>query len=384
MKNYQHLYSHFLRAHPGVQHFACHSHHYWPDVTLEAHIQYWKDSCLYVDEKWNYFFSEKIPQAQKLICENLNLSKPEQIVFAPNTHELIYRVLSCFAVSKKIRVLTTDAEFYSFDRQIQRLEEAERAEVVRVSTQPFATLEDRLLHEIQKQTYDLIFLSQVFFNSGVALKDLTKIVKAVTNPETLVVIDGYHAFMALPTDLRDIEERVFYVAGSYKYAQGGEGCCFMWVPPVTKLRPEYTGWFAGFSSLANYGGEVGYSGGGFRFAGSTMDYAALYRLTAVLQLFKQDGITVKEIHGHVKKLQEKFLIELSTQGHKILNVQNLLHRGLDHHGHFLTFQTPSESECAELAKTLWQKGIQTDFRKDRLRFGFGLYHDGNYHLGALR
>lgn len=96
MKSYRDLYSRFLQAHSGVQHFASHSHHYWPDVTFEAHQQYWLDSCTYVDDKWDYFFSKKVPQAQRLIADILNLSKPEQIVFAPNTHELCYRIFRAF------------------------------------------------------------------------------------------------------------------------------------------------------------------------------------------------------------------------------------------------------------------------------------------------
>lgn len=384
MKSYQHLYSHFLKAHPGVQHFACHSHHYWPDVTLEAHMQYWKDSCLYVDDKWGYFFSQKLPQAQRLICENLHLSRPEQIVFAPNTHELVCRVFSCFPASKKIRVLTTDSEFYSFDRQLRRWQEEGRVDVVRVPTQPFQDLEERIAGELQKQTFDVVFLSQVYFNSGVVLQNIPRLLQAVKSPETVIVIDGYHAFMAVPTDLREVEHRIFYIAGSYKYAQGGEGCCFMWVPPECSLRPENTGWFAGFANLSNYQGAVGYADGGLRFAGATMDYSALYRLVAVLEVFQREGLTVEGIHSFVQSLQEKFLRELKKQDHAWLREETLLWRGLEAHGHFFTFQLPSEEQCLRLAQGLKEKKIITDHRKDRLRFGFGLYHEGNYDLRALR
>jgi selenocysteine lyase/cysteine desulfurase len=392
MKNYQSLYCHFLAAHPDVQHFASHSHHYWPDVTMDAHMQYWKDSCQYVDNKWEYFFSTKVPLAQKLIAEVLHLSKPQQIVFAANTHELIYRVLSCFPRQKKIRVLTTDSEFFSFERQILRLEESGRAEVVRVPTLPLASLEERLGEEIHKQNYDFIFLSQVFFNSGVAIKGLATLLGAVRNPETVIMIDGYHGFMALPTDLRQLEDRIFYVAGSYKYAQGGEGCCFMWVPPGTQLRPEYTGWFAGFGQLENFEDKtddenlfkVQYPNDGYRFAGSTMDYSALYRLISVLELFKREGLNVAVIHSQIQTLQQKFLLELEKQQHPILQNKNLLKKDLSHHGHFLTFQTKSVNDCNELVNSLKEHRIWTDSRGDRLRFGFGLYHDGRYNLTALK
>ena len=131
---YKKFYTHFIEANPDVQHYAAHSHHYWPDVTLDATIQYWKDSAKLVDSKWDYFFSTKIPSTQALIADVLNLTKPEQIVFAPNTHELVYRVLSCFTHLPQVRVLTTDSEFHSFERQINRLSEGGRFVADKVST----------------------------------------------------------------------------------------------------------------------------------------------------------------------------------------------------------------------------------------------------------
>ena len=76
-----------------------------------------------------------------------------------------------------------------------------------------------------------MFVSQVFFNSGYALPDIDALVDAVATPERLVVIDGYHAFLALPVDLSRIADRAFYLAGGYKYAMAGEGACFMHCPP---------------------------------------------------------------------------------------------------------------------------------------------------------
>ena len=48
---------------------------------------------------------------------------------------------------------------------------------------------------------------------------------------TVVAIDGYHGFMAVPTDLSRIAGRAFYLAGGYKYAMAGEGVCFLHCPP---------------------------------------------------------------------------------------------------------------------------------------------------------
>lgn len=378
---FQKYYQKFLSANEGVQHYAAHSHHYWPDVTLKATEQYWLDSARFVDDKWNYFFSEKVPHVQRLIAEILNISQPEQIVFAPNTHEFVYRLLSCFEGRKDIKVLTTDSEFHSFDRQINRMSENGQLRVDKVNTQDFATLESRLLHQIATEEYDLIFLSHVFFNSGVVLPNLNRIVQAVKNPATLIVIDGYHSFMALPIDLSEIQNRVFYISGSYKYAQGGEGGCFMYVPPNNNLRPVYTGWFASFGGLSGTDKRVNYSNDGYRFAGSTMDMTALYRLEAVLTLFKQDGVTVKLIHEHIQNLQSRFLAKLQNWNHPVLKQENILHDDFLNHGHFFAFETGNADLTAKLYHELKNKRVITDYRGTVLRFGFGLYQNDDIDFG---
>ncbi|MFX6258361.1 hypothetical protein ABTF80_20115, partial [Acinetobacter baumannii] len=91
-----------------------------------------------------------------------------------------------------------------------------------------------------------VFVSQVFFTSGGTSGDIARLAAAVRSAETLVVIDGYHGFMARPTDLSDVADRVFYLAGGYKYAMAGEGCCFLHCPPGYGPRPRDTGWFADF------------------------------------------------------------------------------------------------------------------------------------------
>ncbi|MDX3773127.1 aminotransferase class V-fold PLP-dependent enzyme [Chromatiaceae bacterium AAb-1] len=384
---YQQFYQRFLQANKGKQHFACHSHHYWPDVTRDAMLEYWDDTARLADDKWHYLFTEKIPQTQQLIADILHLPHPEQLVFAPNTHELVMRLLSCLDWQKPVRILTTDSEFHSFQRQVKRLEELDNITVDYVATEPFHSFERRFIQAVQQQQYDLVFCSQVFFNSGMAITDLTQFVGSVAQyHDGMIAIDGYHAFMALPTDLSAIAERIFYLAGSYKYAQGGEGCCFMAVPLDAQHRPLYTGWFAEFGTLAaEKSALVLYSEDGYRFAGATMDFSPLYRLQAVLTLFKQQGITVGRIHHYVQQLQQHFLQQLERQQHPLLNARNLLLHDSGHHGHFLTFRLGSASEAAELAAYLKRNGIETDYRGERLRFGFALYHNAaDYDLSCLQ
>ncbi|RVT47890.1 aminotransferase class V-fold PLP-dependent enzyme [Rheinheimera sediminis] len=383
---YQQFYQHFLKANPGKQHFACHSHHYWPDVTRDATLAYWDDSARLVDDKWELVFGEKVPAVQQHIARILKLPDAAQIVFAPNTHEFVMRLLSCFDWSKPLTVVTTDSEFHSFHRQINRLSELNTVNVIRVPTEPFATLPERLEAAVAAQHTDLVFFSQVFFNSGVGIKDLTALVQALDKvTDAMIVVDAYHGFMAVPTDLSTIADRVFYLAGSYKYAQGGEGCCFMAVPKSSEHRPIYTGWFAEFGELAQAKqGQVQYANNGYRFAGATMDCSALYRVLAVFELYQQQELTVEKVQAYIQSLQHSFLSILDEIQHPQLNRTHLLDKQNQQQGQFLTFRFAAE-DVARIAAVLKQQGIITDYRGDRLRFGFALYHNAaDYNLSCLK
>lgn len=381
---YKQYYSYFLNANAGKQHYACHSHHYWPDVTRDATLKYWDDAARLVDDKWDYIFEEKIPTVQRHIAKALNLSYPEQIAFAPNTHEFVGRILSCFENKSVIKVVTTDSEFYSFDRQINRMIEATKVNVVKVSSMPFHNFEARMEAAIEVHQPDLVFFSHVFFNSGVVVKDVEKIVNAVKTPETLIVIDGYHGFMAVPTDLSAIENRIFYIAGSYKYAQGGEGNCFMYSPKGCKLRPLHTGWFAGFGNLAKDGGNTGYSDDGYRFAGSTMDFAALYRLESVFDLFETLKLDVPKIHSIIQQQQQNFISHITSLNHSDLKEENILMNDWSHHGHFITFNMPNDASTVAMYNLLKEYGVLTDYRGNRLRFGFAIYQEDCIDLSFLK
>lgn len=372
---YQHFYQRFLAANQGKQHYACHSHYYWPDVTREAMCQYWDDSARYVDDKWQVFFSDLVPSLQQSISATLHTEDPQNIVFASNTHELVYRILSCFDLAKPLTILSTDSEFHSFHRQANRLAEQDNVSLFSEPSMPFETFTERFIAQIRATQPDLVFVSQVFFNSGYVVEDLEAIVDAVDNPDTLIVIDGYHGFMARPTDLSRIQSRVFYLAGGYKYAQAGEGVCFAHIPPGCTLRPAYTGWYAEFGALDKpRDGQVQYSQNGMRFAGATMDFTALYRLRAVFALLADNQLNVATINEHVMAMQRVFLDKLAATGHPLLNADTLVVSDPQQRGHFLTFQLPDAKRTAALAAWLREQGIYTDYRGDRIRFGLALYH----------
>jgi selenocysteine lyase/cysteine desulfurase len=366
-------YSRFLSGLGDRLHFCAHSHHPWPDCTRDAHLRAWDDAAARADEKWGIVLGEQIPQAQASIAAALRLTEPNNIAFAPNTHEFICRLLSC--LPEKPRILTTDSEFHSFARQTARLEE-EGAVVLRVPVEPFETFTERFIQEAKTNEWDLVFLSQVFFNSGYRLieNELENIAAALKEP-TIFAIDAYHGFMAIPTDLSRLGIKIFYLAGGYKYAQAGEGICFMAVPPGCVLRPRNTGWFADFAALEKgISKPVGYGDGGCRFWGSTFDPSGLYRWNAVTAWRRSLDLTVERSDAHVRALQLRFLSRLAEKPRGPFKIEALISADLARLGHFLTFRL---SGAPALSKRLTEElGVLTDARGDRLRFGFGLYHDG--------
>lgn len=364
-------FARFLSA--GRLHFAAHSHHLWPDVSRDAALACWDDAALLWDDKWERILGPVLREARAHVARTLGLSRPENIAFAPNTHEFLNRILSCFEGAGPVRVLSTDGEFHSFRRQSQRLVEAGAIALERVATEPFASFEDRFEAALRAGAPDLVYLSQVFFDSGFAVKDLARICRAAPK-DALVIIDGYHGFMALPTDLRAIEGRAFYLAGGYKYAMSGEGVCFLHVPAGLRLRPLNTGWLADFGALEGSPAKgVAYADDGFRFMGATFDATGLYRFNAVMRLLEGLGVGVADIHAHVLALQDAFLAGLDGLDHPVFNSRALIsERDQAVRGHFLTFR---HAGAAAASAGLKRQGVVTDVRGDRMRVGFGAYHD---------
>lgn len=360
-----------LDADPDRLHVAAHSHHPWPDVTREAQLAAWHDATERLDAKWEQVFAEVLPEARQWIAHRLGLPDPATIAMAPNTHELVTRILSC--LDPPVRVLTTAGEFISFERQVRRLAEDGLVTVERVPVEPFDTFDARLAERVAAGGYDLLFASHVLYASGVVL-DVDGLVAAVPDGRPLVVIDGYHGFMALPTDLSRVADRAFYTAGGYKYAMAGEGVCFAHCPPGYGPRPRDTGWFADFSHLTDgAAARVAYGAGGQRFMGATFDPTPLYRFTAVQRWLDGAGVGVPAIHAHVRHLQHRLLAALPVRPGVLETAIPVAAPGAQgRHGHLLAFEV---TDAAAATATLADRRVIVDHRGRRVRLGFGIYHD---------
>jgi selenocysteine lyase/cysteine desulfurase len=367
------FFSRSLAATGGRLHLAAHSHHLWPDASYAGHMAAWQDAATHWDAKWARVFDGLMPAARRHIAGRLNLPDRATIAFAPNTHDFVNRLLSACPPHTPPRVLTTDGEFHSAARQFARLAEERLIVLTTVPTRPFATFAARFA-EAARGRFDLVFVSQVFFNSGFVVPDMATLVAAVADPDALVAIDGYHGFMALPTDLAPIAARAFYIAGGYKYAMAGEGVCFMHCPPGVAPAPRDTGWYASFGSLAAArAGSVAYGPDGSRFMGATFDPTGLHRLNAVMGWLESIGLGVAEVQARAHALQHAVMDRLAVHG-----IDGLQHRDLlvpldaPLRGNFLAFDSP---HAPALQEKLREAGIVTDVRGTVLRMGFGLYHD---------
>jgi selenocysteine lyase/cysteine desulfurase len=365
-------FTRFLDADPDRLHAAAHSHHPWPDASYAGQLEAWNDAARLMDRKWDRLLGTVLPEVQTWIARRLSLPHPSTIVVAPNTHELLVRILSC--LDPPVAVLTTDSEFFSFERQIRRLAEDGLVTVERVPVVPADSLADRFASAAARGGHGLVFFSHVLFGSGEVISGLPAIVDAVPNDDTFVVIDGYHGFMALPTDLSAIAHRAFYLAGGYKYAMSGEGVCFAHCPPDYGPRPRDTGWFADFAVLEDEPGHrVGYGPAGQRFMGATFDPTAMYRFNAVQRWLSSAGWTVEAIHDHVARLQAQFLAALAASPTSPLRPRDLVASpGERPHGHLLAFEHP---RAQAVTAALTARNVIVDHRGTRVRIGLGVYHD---------
>jgi selenocysteine lyase/cysteine desulfurase len=368
------LFAKSLGAAPGRLHFAAHSHHLWPDASFEGQVQCWEDAAQLADHKWDKVMGEVWPEAQAHVAAELGSGDPSAIVFAANTHDFIVRLAAACPrrAQGPLRVLTSDGEFHSARRQLARWAEGGEIELTRVPAEPFDDFSDRFLKTAEAGAFDLIMVSQLLFNSGRLFERIEQLA-ALARPEgPWVVIDSYHAFMAIETPVTPaIAAGAFILGGGYKYAMAGEGMGFMHCPPGFGPRPPVTGWFAEFGELtAPPGSSVGYTGDAMRFMGATFDPSALYRFNAIQFMLKENGLSTGRVAAWVANLQSQFLEAIA--GSALANAELLNPLDGARHARFFAFRSPNAQRwCAELDSN----SVITDVRGDVLRIGFGLYQD---------
>ena len=342
-----------------------HSHQAWPDCGFEAQSAAWLDAARYVDEKWDHAFARAERVREGFV--GLLGDGGGGIALAPNTHELVVRLLSALPLRARPRLVTTDGEFHTIRRQLDRLSE-EGLSVVRVPEAPLDTLAERLSRAVDDRTA-LVLVSLVFFDSGRIARGLAEVARRCRAHGTALLVDAYHALNVVPVSLvPDGLAEAFVVGGGYKYCQLGEGNCFLRIPEGTELRPVLTGWFSEFTALSdrNQPDRVAYGAAGDRFAGATYDPTSQYRAAAVFEFFRDQRLTpalLREVSQHqIGVLASSFdALDLDPSV-----VRRECDVPLSEIGGFLALRAPG---ATSLVRSLASRGVLTDARGDVLRFG---------------
>ena len=339
-----------------------HSHQAQPDCAKEGIFKCWKDTSELADEKWGKVF-ETADRVRECLAELIDDDK-ENIVLGQNTHDLIVRFLSALDFKKRRKIITTDGEFHTLRRQLDRLNSG-HLEVIKIKRDPVETLSSRIIPHIDDEAL-AVMVSKVMFHDASIVSGLSEVEKACMKHGTKMLVDIYHVLNAVPFSIKEEGlENSFLVGGGYKYLQLGEGNCFMRVPPYETFKPVITGWFAEFAQLSDKKkeGEVLYGSKRWAFEGSTYDPVSHYRAVSVFDFFREKKLTpelLRELNNHQKSvLQEEFYkYDFDSQ---IISITNVKERA-----GFMTFLTPhAEKIYAELKKM----NILTDYRGNFLRFG---------------
>jgi len=341
-----------------------HSHQAWPDCARNGQLEAWDDAALLVDEKWERAFAmaDRVRRGYAAILDD-----PDgEYALAAGSHDLLVRLLSALPLRARPRLVTTDGEFHSIRRQLDRLAE-EGIEVVKVAADPAESAGERLRAAVTDRTA-AVLVSAVFYHNAHRVPHLGGLAERCAAVGAELVVDAYHAVNVAPISIRaDALGQAFVTGGGYKYCQLGEGNGFLRVPPGRTLRPVVTGWFSEFTALtAKRHDTVMYGQGPDRFAGSTYDPTSHYRAAAVFDFFQREGLSpalLRDVSQHqVGRLRERF-DALDLDPAVVTRDRDV---PLEQLGGFLALRAP---KAGELCQALRVRGVLTDSRGEALRFG---------------
>ena len=349
-----------------------HSHQAWPDVSFEAQQRAWLDAAELVDDKW-----ERAAEQAARVRAGFRrlLADPDgDIALAQNTHELVTRLLSALPLGKRPKLVTSDGEFHTIRRQLDRLAE-EGFAIVKVAARPADALADRLADVVDDRTA-CVLVSSVLYETAEIVPGLDIVARACDRHGATLLVDAYHHLNVVPFDIRSLGlAEAFITGGGYKYCQLGEGNCFLRVPPGCQLRPVLTGWFSEFAALEQPAARerpcpepsrrVEYGDGAARFAGATYDPVSHYRAASVFAFHVEHGLAPARLR-EISRRQ----VGLLKRSFESLDIDPTLARvepvAEDRRGGFLALRC---ARAGDLSHALRARGVFTDVRGNLLRLG---------------
>lgn len=340
-----------------------HSHQAWPDVAREGVLEAWDDAALDLGRKWD----RAAVKAERLRAGvRMLVGDPDaDVALGGSAHELLVRFLSALPLRARPRLVTTDAEFDSARRQLDRLADA-GLEVVRVPATPVDSLAERVAAAVDDRTAAVV-VSSVLYETSRIVPGLAAVAAACERNGTELLVDAYHQLGVVPLALEpDGLQAAWVLGGGYKYLQLGEGNCFLRIPPhASAMEPVVTGWFADRSD---------------RFAGSTYDPTSHYRAARVLDFFDEQGLTppvLREISQRQRGLLADAFDDLGLPDDLVTRDRATPADGF---GGFLALRSP---RAAELREALAGRGVHVDHRGRHLRLGPAPYLSDEQLLEAV-
>lgn len=342
-----------------------HSHQAWPDCARDGQLAAWDAAARHVDDKWQACF-EQGERVKRGFAERIgDAGGAKYAVLAASVHDLLVRFLSALPLRERPKLVTTDGEFHSLRRQLQRLEE-EGIEVVRVPSADAGSVAEMLAAAVCDRTA-AVLASSVLFQTGRIVRGLGAACRAARHHGAELVVDAYHQINAVPFDLEAAElQDAHVVGGGYKYCQLGEGNCFLRVPPGRVPRPVVTGWFAEFEQLEDAEhGSVAYGAGAAAYVGATYDATSHYRGARVFDFFDAEGLDpafLRRVSVHQVGLLARAFDDLDLDPRVVLRPQD----DLSGQAGFLVLRTP---HAEALTRGLRSRDVWVDYRGDALRLG---------------
>jgi kynureninase len=356
-----------------------HSHQAWPDQGFDGQCQAWFDAAEHVDGKWELAFAQadRVREGYARLLDDV----PERIALAESTHDLVIRFLSGLPLKERPRLVTTDGEFHTLRRQLDRLAE-EGLEVKKAPALPAGDAAGRLAEALDDRTA-AVLVSAVYFQNAQIVPGLASLLEACRKRGAVLLVDTYHALNAMPFSLKAQGlEGAYAVGGGYKYCQLGESNAFLRFPADCTMRPVITGWFSEFDHLAakSVPGKVGYGRGASRFMGATYDPTSHYRAAKVFDFFEEKELTpelLREVSRHQVGLVAERFDELDADPRVITRDRDI---PLEAIGGFLVLLS---RHAGTLCRLLLERGVYTDFRDDKLRLGPAPYLSDEQIIAAV-
>jgi len=306
------LFSRVLAAHRDRVYLANHSLGRPLDATsedLSEGLSHWYGQ---LGDAWDAWGAEMSAWRARL-AQLIGSPRADCVVPKTSAGQGLRAILNSY--DKVPRVVATRGEFDSVDVILREYGQRRRIDLAFVESRDDGMFTGDDVRAAIGRSADLVVMSQVLFQTGQILPELSSIIGAAHAAGARVLLDVYHSLGVFPVDITAVDAD-FAVGGSYKYLRGGPGACFLYVHPRHLdggLRTLDTGWFAKESPFRyERPHPPRYAQGGDAWLESTPAVLPLYQSRAG-QVFTQ-AVGVPRLRAYSLALQRRLVGLLAAKG----------------------------------------------------------------------